>query len=681
MRADAAAPAGGDRREEAVLEYLRGTRELVEAQRAVLLGYLGAAAPAPPGAQAPGPVEARPHGLLTDGGAAPVAVPVPAAAEPVPVPAATEAAAPRTAGEVMDAVLEVVHTRTGYPRDMLDPELDLEADLSIDSIKRVEIIGALADRIGLPREPGGSTGSAVEELSRIKTLRGIVDWIVARAVPGSPTAAATVGPEPEPGPEPPAVPAPAPLARLRVEAVPLAAAAGDPEELRGLRIGIVEDGQGLASALGGALRERGAGVRLLAGAEAGLDGIVDLSALRAGAEPVLPGAFEGLRQALAGGTGRLLLVTAPGTAGAGLHGFARSAALEFPGTLVRAVEVHPKEDPEQTARLLLAELACGAGALDWDGASVGYAADGTRFARRAVPAAQAASGRALPLGPDSVVLLTGGARGITARTALALARATGCHVELVGRTPEPPPGEDPFGQARDRVALRAALIASGLRTPAEIEAAASRILAAREVRAALDGLAGAAASVRYHRADVTDGAAVRAVVADVRARHGRLDGIVHGAGVLRDGLLREKRAADFAEVFAVKAGGARHLAAAAAEHGTGPAPRFLALFGSVAGVYGNRGQCDYAAANDALDTLAHAWAESFPGRVLSVDWGPWAAEAGGMVTPELEREYARRGIPLIAPEAGAAAFLAELADGDGVQVVLAAAGAEGRGDE
>lgn len=96
-------------------------------------------------------------------------------------------------------------------------------------------------------------------------------------------------------------------------------------------------------------------------------------------------------------------------------------------------------------------------------------------------------------------------------------------------------------------------------------------------------------------------------------------------------------------------------------------------------MYGNRGQSDYAAANDALDGLAHAWAESFPGRVLSVDWGPWAAEAGGMVTPELERAYARRGIPLIDPAAGTAAFLAELAYGSDVQVVLMAQ--EGPGDE
>ncbi|MFE2144918.1 SDR family NAD(P)-dependent oxidoreductase [Streptomyces sp. NPDC059456] len=596
----------------------------------------------------------------------------------------------------MEAVLEIVHTRTGYPRDMLDPELDLEADLSIDSIKRVEIIGALADRIGLPRDPGGSAESAVEELSRIKTLRGIVDWITAHAGPAAPApgargagpASASAAPqEPAEGRSPATAEAPptagpgprAALRRMRVDEVPVAAAGGDPDGLRGLRIGVVEDGQGVALALCGALEAHGAQVEVLAQACAGFDGIVDLSALRAGADPVLPAAFPALKRALAGGVRRLVLAATPAD---GLHGFARSAALEFPGVLVRAVGPHPKEDPERIAAQLLAEL-CDQGA---GFASVGYTAQALRTARVPVPAPlgaapagpgggtpDASAGRS-PLGPGSVVLLTGGARGITARTAVALARATGCHVELVGRTPEPAPQEDEFVHAGDRVALRAALIRSGLRTPAEIEAAASRILAAREVRATLAALAGTAASVRYHCADVTDADAVRAVVAGVRARHGRLDGIVHGAGTLRDGLLRDKDPAAFTEVFDTKVAGARHLAAAAAEHGSTPAPAFLALFGSVAGVYGNRGQTDYAAANDALDGLALSWAGTFPGRVLSVDWGPWAAGAGGMVTPELERAYARRGVPLITPEAGTAAFLAELAHGSEVQVVLMAEG-------
>ncbi|MFE7093770.1 SDR family NAD(P)-dependent oxidoreductase [Streptomyces erythrochromogenes] len=693
-----------DRREEAVLEYLRGARALVEAQRDILLAYLGTPLPpdgqggsggvgsvsgrSPQGAERTAAPRSDPGGRSaaeetprrapgptgTAGPASPTGTAVPAPGE-----ALREAPGPgsRSAQDVMDVVLDIVHTRTGYPLDMLDPDLDLEADLSVDSIKRVEIIGALADRIGLPQDPGadGSAESAVEELSRLKTLRAIVDRITSHT-PGGPAAA--------PEPTAPAV------TRLRVDLCPLPPADGDPATLHGLRIGIVEDDEGLAPALGAALEALGAEPRLLRKPEAGLDGIVDLSALRTGAEPVLPEAFPGLRDALTGGTPRLLLVAASGgpgapgsPGGAGLHGFARSAALEFPAALVRAVDVQPKEDPERVAAQLVRELSSSLPAP----ASVGYTPEGTRVARLPVPAPLPAPDGPRPslLEPGSVVLLTGGARGITARTALALARATGCHIELVGRTPEPSPAADAHPHAQDRVALRAALIASGLRRPAEIEAAASRILAEREVRTTLTALSAVAASVRYHCADVTDERAVRAVVADVRERHGRLDGIVHGAGILRDGLLRDKGPEDFTEVFTTKVAGARHLAAAAAEHGPWPAPRFLALFGSVAGVYGNRGQSDYAAANDALDGLAHVWAESFPGRVLSLDWGPWAAEAGGMVTPELERAYARRGVPLLAPDAATSAFLDELGRGSDVQVVLMAPPAStapgGSGDE
>src|SRR6478672_11206645 len=61
---------------------------------------------------------------------------------------------------------------------MLDPDLDLEAELSIDSIKRIEIIGELAERVGLPGMTDGAIDeSVVEELALVKTLRGIVDWI------------------------------------------------------------------------------------------------------------------------------------------------------------------------------------------------------------------------------------------------------------------------------------------------------------------------------------------------------------------------------------------------------------------------------------------------------------------------------------------------------------------------
>ncbi|MFI0902775.1 SDR family NAD(P)-dependent oxidoreductase [Streptomyces sioyaensis] len=695
------AAAGGLVRQDAVLEYLRTTRELVAAQRDVVLRYLGdsaASGPVPAAQRAvpsyPAPAVAQAPAEAT---APPATAPAGAADPPAPASAGAERLSPE---ELLDAVREIIHTRTGYPREMLDDGLDLEADLSVDSIKRVEIIGALADRIGLPPDAGGATESAVEQLARVKTISGIVDWIAAArtepapapappgpapAVPPAPAARTTVGPA---GPdEPGGGPAPLPPTRFLVRAVPLGPPAGRPpaEVVAGLDFAVVEDGQGVALALTALLESHGARVRTvpaerLAGLTGdGVAGVVDLSALRAGHGAVLPGQYAALRGALTGGSRWLLLATAAGGTfgqdatgdapdplpGAGLRGFARTAALEYPDALIRAVDIDPKDRPERIAAHLLAEL-CAPG----EPVVVGHAR-GARTTLRTVPAPlphdRAATGRP-PLGPGSVVLLTGGARGITARTALALARAHGCHLELLGRTPLEDTPEDPaLAHAHDRIALRAALIAQGLRRPAEIEAAAGRVLARREIAGTLAALEPLAASVRYHAADVTDESAVRAVVHDIRDRHGRLDGIVHGAGTLEDKLLRDKDPASFARVFAAKVDGARHLLSAAGED-TG----FLVLFGSVAGVFGNRGQADYAAANDALDTLAGAWSARMPGRVLAVDWGPWAATGGGMVSEELERAYARRGVALLDPDAAAAALLDELARGTAAQVVLAA---------
>jgi hypothetical protein len=84
----------------------------------------------------------------------------------------------------------------------------------------------------------------------------------------------------------------------------------------------------------------------------------------------------------------------------------------------------------------------------------------------------------------------------------------------------------------------------------------------------------------------------------------------------------------------------------------------------------SRGGVDYAAANDALDKLAWSLRGKL-GRVISIDWGPWAG--AGMVTPELAREYARRKIGLIDPVAGVDALLAELGGDGDAQVVLTAA--------
>jgi NAD(P)-dependent dehydrogenase (short-subunit alcohol dehydrogenase family) len=331
--------------------------------------------------------------------------------------------------------------------------------------------------------------------------------------------------------------------------------------------------------------------------------------------------------------------------------------------LVRVIDVDPKEEPVHIAGHLLSELL-----TPHSPAAVGYAAgQRIRLQLAAAPLDPGGSGGGFRLGPESVVLLTGGARGITARIAIGLARAGAGHLELIGRTPPPAGEEDPVtAAAADRIALRRVLAEAGNRRPADIDAATSRIFAEREIRATLAELAGMAVSARYSAVDVRDPAAVAALVDGVYQRHGRLDGIVHGAGVLADRLLVDKTTEGFARVWATKVDGARALAEAARED-----LGFLVLFGSVSGVFGNRGQADYSAANDALDTLARIWGARAHGRVVAVDWGPWAApdEGTGMVSAEVTREYARRGIGMIEPDDGVACLLAELAGGTGPQVV------------
>jgi NAD(P)-dependent dehydrogenase (short-subunit alcohol dehydrogenase family) len=414
---------------------------------------------------------------------------------------------------------------------------------------------------------------------------------------------------------------PAPARRPRrflVEEGALPPAAGEPP--RGRRYLIVDDGRGLALELAELLERHGARTVTTAAptgdelAEA--DALVHLGALRPGAGAVLPGEFGVIRAALAGGAQTLLVVTSTGgtfgrervgdPSDLGLRGLIRTIAAEYPRVLARAVDVEPKDSPGAVATQLLAELA------DRSGPAVtGYRA-GQRVGLRVREAGPLPAADGLGLDRDSVVLLTGGARGITAYAALALARQYGCHVELIGRTPPPGPPDPQVEAAANRAAIRQVLIERGSRDPREIETRAGQLMREREVRATLAALGAVAASVRYHALDVRDATAVGAVIGDIYGRHGRLDGVVHGAGVLEDRLVRDKTPDSFARVYATKVDGARALASELRGD-----TRFLVLIGSVSGVFGNRGQADYAAANDALDDLAWLWSATRPGRVAA----------------------------------------------------------------
>jgi NAD(P)-dependent dehydrogenase (short-subunit alcohol dehydrogenase family) len=342
--------------------------------------------------------------------------------------------------------------------------------------------------------------------------------------------------------------------------------------------------------------------------------------------------------------------------GAGVRGLVKTVALEFPDRQVRLVDVDPAAAPDELARTLADEVAVRDARVEvaWR--------EGRRRATRFAPRADLNGHAGLRLAEDSVVLLTGGARGITARAAVALAKRWGSNVELVGRSPLPEGDEDPeLAACPDRLALRSALIKAGWREPKAIEAEAARVLAGREVRGTLAALAAAGSQVTYHQVDVRDAEALGAVVDGIYERHGRLDGIVHGAGVNDDHFVADKAPEAFERVFATKVDAARTLLTAVrrATAAGRAEPAFVAFFGSIAGVCGNRGQVDYAAANDALDAIAAANAD-LATRVVAVDWGPWSTEAG-MVDESLAKVFLDSGMGLIDVEDGTGILLDEIA--------------------
>jgi NAD(P)-dependent dehydrogenase (short-subunit alcohol dehydrogenase family) len=325
--------------------------------------------------------------------------------------------------------------------------------------------------------------------------------------------------------------------------------------------------------------------------------------------------------------------------------------------------VNPDEDAKGIAEAVFAELT----ARD-DLHEVGYA-EGTRYRLRAVPAALEASlGGSLDLDASSLVLITGGARGITAGAAVELARRTGCKLALVGRSALPGPEDSGYEQAEDLPALRKAIIAEGsIKDPRSIEAKCRRIMAAREVRRTLDALRTAGSDFEYHPLDVRDSEAFGRLIDDLYARHGRIDGVIHGAGIIEDKLMLDKSKDSFDRVFDTKVSAARVLEARLRDD-----VRFVVFFSSVSGAFGNRGQTDYAAAGDVLDKLAVELQRRIKGRVVSIDWGPWAGT--GMVSRELAREYARQGVGLIPVDEGIERLFQELGSPSrDAQVILMAA--------
>jgi acyl transferase domain-containing protein/NAD(P)H-dependent flavin oxidoreductase YrpB (nitropropane dioxygenase family) len=671
-------------------------------------------------------------GTGTVAGAGPVPGAAPARPEP---PSAQpqdaqpqEDAQPQDADRIAGELVRLVAERTGYPPEMLGLDVDLEADLGIDSIKRVEILGAAQQ--SLPSFGASMMGEErMEPLTRARTLRELVEAVIATggAEPAAREAqavqavgeTASAGAAEVPRFMPAVVDAPLSTATSPVSGVVVIT---DDEEgiardlatlLRAgeVDVALIRDRRGAsgvasevepdayAADLGDPAAARGL-VEAVRRWQGPIGALVHLSPLRAGAPfealdaagwqarlSLETNALFHLAQAVAndlrgahrsGVRGRLLAaVCMDGAFGiqqtgspfqpsqGGVAGLVKTLAQEWPEVGCRVVDVGPALT-DAPARLA-AELG-----TDDGQAEAGWSA-GRRIALHLVPAPRPDSAAARPLlDPDGVLLVTGGARGITAAVTRELAVRFRPTILLVGRSPLPEEAEAAGTAGTTDPGTLKAMLASRLghlgspATPALVERAYRRLLADREIRANLAAMSQAGARVCYHQVDVRDAGGLTQLIDDAYDQYGRIDGVIHGAGVIEDRLIEDQTSAAFERVMDTKTLGAFTLAKALRPERL----RFFVLFSSISARLGNPGQGDYAAANEVLNKLA-AWLDSrWSARVVSLGWGPW--KRTGMVSEQVARLLTQRGMQLITPESGAAALIEELDRGrkGDVEVVL-----------
>ena len=588
-------------------------------------------------------------------------------------------------------LLAVVAEKTGYPADMLTLDMDLEGDLGIDSIKRVEILAAVDERApALPKVDRARLG-AMRTLAEIVAALGGGEGARGTghgarepapshdpAAQPIPTANAQVNQHPQGTRAPCPVPHAPLLARYELTAIPAPPTGLALPGLLGGGTLHVLGHDTLAPALAAELQARGldacAVLRLPADADAAihLGGLRDFASVDA-ALALNSEVFAVARQ-LAKATPRLLVTVQdsgcfglePGDGlrawAAGLPALVKTAALEWPQAALKAIDIERAgRSVEALAVAIADELLAGGGEIE-----IALGADGRRRTLRSL--ARTAQPGAPAIADGEVVVVSGGARGVTAACLVEWARSCHARFVLLGRSalaPEPAACAGIADEAGLKRALLAAAQARGeALTPATLQARVREVLHARELRATLAAIAAAGAQAEYRSVAVEDAAALAHTLAQVRASLGPIRGLIHAAGVLADKRIADKTDAAFESVFRTKAGGLRALLDATA----GDELKLLAVFSSVSARCGNTGQADYAMANEVLAKVAAAEQRRRPGlRVKSLGWGPWE---GGMVNPALRERFAALGVPMIPLAVGARMFVDEMNDAGAVELVL-----------
>ena len=592
--------------------------------------------------------------------------------------------------QITGTMRQVVSRLTGYPEDMVGLDMDIEADLGIDSIKRVEIMSEFESL--MPDLPSVDP----EVMGGLKTLQQILDYVASaqQRSPRVPAADVPVYHQTSENEESVFDDSPVTVKRQIVSVEKHSLAGQKPVTLSpGGKIYVTDDKSGLSSAIVSEMKARKLNAVLIhiedsTADAAGLVIVPELRKKRAGALSSIPGfkkkewdiwdkhQEDTLKKAfdLAHRTGLSLMSAArkdgaffatitrlDGTFGfssgkmaspvlGGLSGLAKTAALEWADVSCKAMDVDAGiKVNSQLAQRIVDELVH-KGAVE-----VGLT-DTDRVTLHLAPA-QVTEGE-LDLQPRDVVIVSGGAKGVTAAAALALARAARPTIVLLGRSEEP--GAEPawLSPLKDESAIKRAIVENEFKnqkvTPAQVAESFKKHMGNREIAQTLAQLKKEGSNAAYFSTDVRDFNSVSRVVEEVKAAFGPIKAIIHGAGVLEDRLIVDQKLEQFEKVYSTKVNGLENLMKAVPEEDL----KYLVLFSSVSARIGNTGQVAYAMANEVLNKVGRAYGDhNRKCRVVSINWGPWD---GGMVTESLKKEFAKKHVELIPLGQGARCMVSEM---------------------
>jgi NAD(P)-dependent dehydrogenase (short-subunit alcohol dehydrogenase family)/acyl carrier protein len=574
---------------------------------------------------------------------------------------------------VKSTLLEVVSDKTGYPVEMLGLDLDLEGDLSIDSIKRMEIIGEMRTRLNLSDDIGNSE-EAFFKMASLKTLNELIAWIdelnKTTDAPNRNITDAEIIEEVVTIPEKVVE-----LSRILFELQPFPLQS-EKISIEGKRFAVTDDGGKIAIEIKSALEKVGAQAEIIQ-ADTNIDdfdGLIFANTSNLTTKYTIRNLFDLI-------TGNRLnhlkwVFTFSDIVGKieeskelstvkeiqGFGGFLKSLRLEYPEIKFRSVLSRTLFDEKNLPQIVVDEITVADNSPE-----VVYKA-GERFSHTIrmedLVADESVVSSNLKLDDRSVVVVLGGAQGIAPELTAQLAAEYPCRYVLVGRSHQI---EDPTGaytKLKTNVDIRKHLLTvEGMRVPAEIEKKIQKISKSNQIAEAIAKIEKAGAKVEYRSLDVTDMEQFRTFLQATKKEYGKIDGVIHSAGLLRDKLFADKTWESFEQVYQTKVNPLHVIIDELKDD-----LKLLVLMSSVASSYGNKGQSDYTAANGVLDLTA-SFNGLTPGlRIVAFNWGPW--KGAGMVSETLEAEFERRGVSLIPLKQGGAYFVQELKYGNASGVIV-----------